>query len=273
MEKYLTHLYLRVLARLALWKENTRQWLFRHQYKLFFLAFLVLMVYNKDLQLTIGFDGYPVADFRAIRPLPRLMGQQHSLLPKEKEDGGEASISWDYLFREEAAAKPAPAGKAAEPEVKLPAPRSDKHRQQLDYVRRFARVARIEMEKYGIPASVTLAQGLLESDAGRSRLASKHNNHFGIKCHSRNCPKGHCVNYHDDSPKDFFRQYPTAWESFRAHSIFLTRERYQSLHKLKRTDYKGWAKGLEKAGYATGAGYGEKLIRLIEDLQLQQYDQ
>ena len=80
------------------------------------------------------------------------------------------------------------------------------------------------------------------------------------------------MNYADDSPKDFFRKYGTAWESFRAHSEFLTRDRYRSLHKLTSTDYKGWARGLEKAGYATGDGYGEKLIRLIEDLKLYRYD-
>ncbi|MBK7406736.1 MAG: glucosaminidase domain-containing protein [Saprospirales bacterium] len=189
----------------------------------------------------------------------------------------EVSINWDKLLGEEKGkpgalpAKPANSKPVAE-KVNLPAPRSEKQKVQLAYVERFAEVARGEMQKYGIPASITLAQGLLESDAGKSRLAVRENNHFGIKCHSRKCPKGHCVNYADDTPKDFFRKYGTAWESFRAHSEFLNRDRYQSLHKLKPSDYKGWAKGLERAGYATGDGYGEKLIRLIEDLKLYQYD-
>ncbi|MCB9283221.1 MAG: glucosaminidase domain-containing protein [Lewinellaceae bacterium] len=184
------------------------------------------------------------------------------------EDPGFAPISWDEILNGEKAGTATPVAD----KVQLPAARTEKQKVQLAYVKRFAQVAQGEMKKFGIPASITLAQALLESDAGKSRLASRHNNHFGIKCQSRTCPKGHCVNYADDTPKDFFRQYETAWESFRAHSEFLQRDRYRSLHKLKPTDYKGWAKGLERAGYATGKGYGDKLIRLIEDLKLYQYD-
>lgn len=266
MEKLFNHYYALLLDRLNRWKEQALLWLRKNQYRLYFLAFACLVVYTKDLQFTIGLDGYPIADFQAIRPLPQLMSQTRSLLLAEKESDEGVAISWDHLLKEPAR----PADKA--PVAQLPAPKSDKQRRQIEYVKRFAQVARIEMQKYGIPASVTLAQGLLESDAGASKLARKHNNHFGIKCHSKSCPKGHCVNYHDDSPKDFFRQYGTAWESFRAHSEFLSRDRYKPLHKLKPTDYKGWARGLEKAGYATGSEYAEKLIRLIEDLKLHQYD-
>ncbi len=147
-----------------------------------------------------------------------------------------------------------------------------KRKQQDQYVARFARVAKAEMEKYGIPASITLAQGLLESNAGKSRLAANNNNHFGIKCFSKKCKKGHCSNFSDDSHKDFFRKYETAWESYRAHSLLLQKERYQSLYRLDKRDYKAWAQGLRKAGYATDKRYAKKLIHIIEDLRLYEYD-
>jgi len=144
---------------------------------------------------------------------------------------------------------------------------------QLAYVERFAEVAQTEMRKFGIPASITLAQGLLETQAGESPLATEFNNHFGMKCFSRSCEKGHCSNFTDDSHKDFFRIYDTAWESYRAHSLLLKKsERYQPLFELPADDYKAWAKGLKKAGYATDRRYADKLIGLIEELRLQQFD-
>jgi len=141
-----------------------------------------------------------------------------------------------------------------------------------DYLKRFTPIAQTEMKRYGIPASITLAQGLLESDAGGSRLAKQNNNHFGIKCFSRTCKKGHCANFTDDSHKDFFRKYGSAWESYRAHSLFLLKDRYKHLLNLESTDYKSWAKGLRKAGYATDKRYADKLINLIEALNLQAFD-
>ncbi|MCG8327369.1 MAG: glucosaminidase domain-containing protein [Chitinophagales bacterium] len=151
--------------------------------------------------------------------------------------------------------------------------KTEKRKKQLRYVKRFADVAQAEMDKYGIPASITLAQGLLESNVGESKLATKNNNHFGIKCFSRSCSKGHCSNFTDDSHKDFFRKYQSSWESYRAHSMLLKRgSRYQKLFKLDHNDYKGWAHGLKKAGYATDKRYAEKIINLIEDLKLYQYD-
>ena len=141
-----------------------------------------------------------------------------------------------------------------------------------DYVKRFSPVAVAEMKKYGIPASITLAQGLLESDAGQSRLAVNNNNHFGIKCFARNCKLGHCSNHSDDSHKDFFRKYKSVWESYRAHSLFLQRSRYQHLRKIPCSDYKSWAKGLSKAGYATDKKYANKLITLIESMKLHRFD-
>lgn len=151
--------------------------------------------------------------------------------------------------------------------------REEKRRKQLKYVKRFSHVAQQEMKQYGIPASITLAQGLLESNVGESKLATRNNNHFGIKCFSRSCKKGHCSNFTDDSHKDFFRKYRSSWESYRAHSLLLKRNsRYSKLFELRRDDYRGWAHGLKKAGYATDKRYAEKIINLIEDLNLDQYD-
>jgi flagellum-specific peptidoglycan hydrolase FlgJ len=140
------------------------------------------------------------------------------------------------------------------------------------YISRFVPIAKIEQNLYGIPTSITLAQGLLESDAGHSRLAKQNNNHFGIKCFSNTCAEGHCKNYTDDSHKDFFRIYKNAWESYRAHSLFLQKPRYKHLSKLSSTDYKAWARELSKAGYATDKRYAEKIILIIEALDLHQYD-
>jgi len=150
---------------------------------------------------------------------------------------------------------------------------SSKRKKQEAYVKRFALVAKGEMEKYGIPASITLAQGLIETNAGESKLSVRNNNHFGMKCFSKKCRKGHCSNFTDDSHKDFFRKYKSAWESYRAHSHLLNGKRYRHLKKLGTKDYKGWAKGLRKAGYATDKRYAEKLINLIETLRLDKFDQ
>lgn len=154
-------------------------------------------------------------------------------------------------------------GNPKELNFKIP---SKSNPQQYTYVKRFYDVARSEMEQFGIPASITLAQGLLESSAGKSPLAREANNHFGIKCFSKKCKKGHCKNFSDDHHKDFFRTYSSAWESFRAHSLFLQKDRYKHLLELERTDYKSWAVGLKKAGYATDPNYAKKLIRIIENL-------
>jgi flagellum-specific peptidoglycan hydrolase FlgJ len=139
-----------------------------------------------------------------------------------------------------------------------------------DYVRRFVQVAKTEREKFGIPVSITLAQGLLESDAGESRLTRSANNHFGIKTFNTRVP--HVV-LKDDSPTDKFKKYNTAWESYRDHSLFLMRAHYKDLQFLSKRDYVGWARGLEKAGYATDKMYAEKLIKVIENLKLYQLDE
>ena len=156
--------------------------------------------------------------------------------------------------------------------TKVSARKALKIKKQKKYVERFAGVAQSEMRKYGIPASIKLAQGLIESNAGASRLTQKNSNHFGMKCFSRNCGKGHCSNFTDDIHKDFFRIYKSAWASYRAHSIMLQNKRYKPLYKLKKNDYKAWAYGLKKAGYATDKKYAEKLINIIEELGLHEYD-
>jgi flagellum-specific peptidoglycan hydrolase FlgJ len=139
-----------------------------------------------------------------------------------------------------------------------------------DYVRRFISVAKAERQKFGIPVSITLAQGLLESDAGESRLTRAANNHFGVKTFNKQV--AHVV-MKDDTPKDKFKKYDSAWESFRDHSLLLMRDHYKQLQFLSKTDYVGWAKGLEKAGYATDKQYAENLIKIIENLKLYQFDE
>ena len=142
---------------------------------------------------------------------------------------------------------------------------------QNNYISKYSSIAVSEMQRSGVPASITLAQGILESRSGLSSLAADGNNHFGIKCH-RNW-KGKTMKVNDDAPNECFRVYKTAEESFRDHSDFLRyQDRYKDLFELKPTDYKGWAKGLKKAGYATDPKYAEKLIKIIEDYQLYRFD-
>ncbi len=141
----------------------------------------------------------------------------------------------------------------------------------LDYIEKFKDEAIRQQAKYKIPASITLAQGLLESGAGRGKLAMESNNHFGIKCHG--VWNGEKV-YHDDDEKgECFRKYDNPFHSYEDHSIFLTsRSRYAELFSLKITDYKGWANGLKKCGYATDKAYASKLIGIIELYNLNKYD-
>lgn len=140
-----------------------------------------------------------------------------------------------------------------------------------EYVTRFQKIAIDEMKKFGIPASISLAQGLIESRYGTSKLAVNNNNHFGIKCFSKQCGKGHCSNFTDDTHKDFFRKFKSPWESWRAHSQLLSSGRYLKLKKYGR-DYRKWAYGLKSVGYATDRTYAEKLINVIEKYDLHKYD-
>lgn len=140
-----------------------------------------------------------------------------------------------------------------------------------NYVKRFSGIAVSEMKRTGIPASITLAQGLLESDAGHSRLAVESNNHFGIKCRSK-CKGCTCRNYTDDDIYDMFRVFDSVRESYREHSKLLDITRYRHLKKLGTKNYKAWAHGLRKAGYATDKRYAHKLIKIIEEMRLYEYD-
>ena len=141
----------------------------------------------------------------------------------------------------------------------------------LEYISYFKTVAINEMHLYGIPASITLAQGILESGSGKGRLARQANNHFGIKCHKWTGDK---IYHDDDEAQECFRKYKDPNTSYRDHSEFLAnKKRYAGLFKLKLNDYKGWAKGLRKAGYATDPKYPKKLISLIERYELYKFDE
>jgi len=155
--------------------------------------------------------------------------------------------------------------------VKLEKRKSSLDTRTIAYISHYAPVAMDEMKKHKIPASITLAQGILESGNGVSNLALKSNNHFGVKCHNR--WHGESVRHDDDEKQECFRKYKHVESSYRDHSLFLTtRSRYDFLFELKIHDYKAWAKGLKKAGYATDKKYPDKLIRIVETYDLDHYD-
>ena len=140
----------------------------------------------------------------------------------------------------------------------------------FEYIEYFKDIAMQEMIDYGIPASITLAQGILESGSGKGRLAVEANNHFGIKCHKWDGDK---IFHDDDKKNECFRKYKNPQTSFRDHSVFLTtRSRYEFLFDFKIDDYVSWSEGLKKAGYATDPNYPQKLINIIERYKLYEYD-
>ena len=233
-----------------LWKQQLEAWLYRYWFRLVFLGLAIFIAVQKDISIELSLQN-SVQDYSERQPTP---------------DKKQRFTNWFWtgIFDDE---------KTHTKEQGATKIKTERQKRQLEYVKRFAKTAQAEMEKFGIPASIKLAQGLLETDAGRSPLASKNNNHFGIKCFSKRCKKKHCSNFSDDSHKDFFRIYSTAWESYREHSKMLTSsQRYQHLLSLPFSDYKAWAVGLQQAGYATDKRYAEKLIGLIEELDLQQLD-
>jgi len=139
------------------------------------------------------------------------------------------------------------------------------------YINKYKYIAISEMLLHGIPASIKIAQGLVETDNGRSELCKNTNNHFGIKCHKG--WNGETYHYNDDKPQECFRKYNNPYESYRDHSLFLrSRPWYSFLFTLNRYDYKGWAYGLKRAGYATNPKYAEVLIQKIEMFKLYEYD-
>ena len=270
-------------------KQQAYEALQKYWYRMVFLAFAALLVSQKDLSVNLSLNAiqqpfFFTNDVRA-KEAPQITGQamNTSLIsrpskaktkPKSKSYAVRTKMNKKHQKEDNLAntySNMVYTNKKFATNEKEKA-RQEKRKKQLKYVTKFKKIAKKEMEKFGIPASITLAQGLLESNAGESRLATKNKNHFGIKCFSRRCKKGHCSNFTDDSHKDFFRKYKNAWESFRAHSLLLKNKRYRGLYKYPKSDYRNWAKGLKKAGYATDKHYAEKLINTIEDLGLQKYD-
>ncbi|NGX84549.1 glucosaminidase domain-containing protein [Aequorivita sp. KMM 9714] len=161
--------------------------------------------------------------------------------------------------------------KAEEPEVVI-IPKNLSYNERVEfYINQYRDIAKDNMVNYKIPASITLAQGILESGAGAGELTQKANNHFGIKCHTG--WEGERAYHDDDEKQECFRKYTHPKYSYRDHSLFLTqRSRYQDLFSLRIDDYKGWARGLRRAGYATDPKYPEKLISIIERYRLDRFD-
>ena len=235
----------------ARWNKNWFKW------ALSLMAALAII--RKDIALSISLD--PPLHASTATAVPKAIAQVIPAAIKQ-----EPPLNVSLLSPEKQPSEP-----LAEP-AHGEAPEIEKRKKQEAYIRLYAQLAQLEMRQYGIPASITLAQGLLETNAGESPLATDANNHFGIKCFSKVCRRGHCRNFEDDSHKDFFRIYAAPGESYRAHSILLQSPRYQGLYQLSAKNYTAWARGLKKAGYATDPRYAEKLIRLIEEFKLYRYD-
>lgn len=177
----------------------------------------------------------------------------------------------DVLQNPRVTKRPAPVQKPREQNRPSPNPSTSyTSTSGQEYIERYKDIAIEEMERYGIPASIKLAQALLESGNGNSALARQANNHFGIKC-TPEWP-GKKTYQDDDRRDDCFRVYNRPEDSFKDHSQFLLRKRYAALFELDKDDYKGWAKGLKSAGYATNPRYADMLVELIERYQLYQYD-
>ena len=244
-----------------LWKEVLEAYFFLRFFltttlpRAVFLVLLLFLALKDDLDFTLHVNGQPFEQYATSGFLP-------------------APVATPVTFHD-LPHSPAPTVDRGTP-YPTPPPGSaeaKKRARQLSYLERFAEIAQTEHQQYGIPASITLAQGLLESNAGDSPLATRNNNHFGMKCFSKTCRKGHCSNFSDDSHKDFFRVYTSAWASYRAHSEMLkNNKRYRKLFDLDASDYRGWAKELSRAGYATDPKYADKLIGLIEGLELWKFD-
>ena len=150
---------------------------------------------------------------------------------------------------------------------------SAKKIKRSEYAEKYSGEAIRQMQEYGIPASITLAQGILESTHGRSYLATTSNNHFGIKCF-HGCDNSNSINIKDDSDKDRFVRFETVLDSYEGHSIFLSENpRYNGLFEFESTDFYSWAHGLQLAGYATDRSYANKLINIIESYGLDRFDQ
>ena len=261
--------YQSTFQRRSLPLEQLAQLIERHWFNAVLLALGLHIFVHKDISIQVNMNGKEAFAARAVglpvpdrAPAAADRPHNHRKVAKEKQKVAAFSISNltpvlspDYGKRHNIP----------------PSVVREKLNVCLDYVDRYSPVARKEMKKYGIPASITLAQGLLESNAGSSRLALESNNHFGIKCRSK-CRGCTCRNYSDDDIYDMFRVFESVWDSYREHSLLLTGSRYQHLLDLPKSDYESWAYGLKKAGYATDPNYPQKLIQIIEELELYTYD-
>ncbi|HFA51640.1 MAG TPA: hypothetical protein ENJ95_21715 [Bacteroidetes bacterium] len=218
--------------------------------KLSIVGLMAFMAFKRDVSFSVGMGEV------AQTPKYRSAAVAEGVALKEK--GTEASLFSLFSEKKKDVFADAPGDNAKDRKIKA-------------YVRRFKDVAIAEKERFGIPASIKMAQAIVESNSGKSALATKNNNHFGIKCFSKTCKKGHCSNFGDDSHKDFFRKYNSAWESWRAHSKMIVSGRYKPLLKYG-DDYRKWARGLKKRGYATAKHYEQTLIDIIEKYHLDELD-
>lgn len=233
----------------------------RHWFNAILLYLALHLLLNKNISIKFGFDEGP-SRVSGMQMLPTPHAASFAANPPE---GGAEGFSISNLTP---VLSPDYGDRKGIPKSLIKA----KLKICKDYVRTYAPVAIQEMEKYGIPASITLAQGLLESNAGESLLAKESLNHFGIKCRSK-CRGCTCRNYTDDDVYDMFRVFDSVLDSYREHSLLLRNSsRYQGLFALDAKDYEAWSHGLKAAGYATDKRYAHKLIQIIEELNLDKYD-
>ena len=255
------------------------RWIGKYWFQLVISVFLLHLYFERDVQVVMAPDGVVTAakvekvkanlvetgelvEFHAHAPVPKetaILEDRPAKVPGKWKSSDFKNLS--FVFDPGMARR-----KGVEKAIV-----KEKMDNCRRYVERFAATAMEESRQFGMPASINLAQGLLETDAGDSRLATESNNHFGIKCRSK-CRGCTCRNYSDDDVYDMFRVFDTAWESYREHSKLLQIDRYKKLKKLGTKDYEGWARGLKKAGYATDKNYDKKLIQIIEELDLHQFD-
>ena len=216
--------------------------------KICILGIIMLFILKKDIALDVK-----MANFASDSELVK-NNKEKTYTDKHKRDYA-TQASMGAIVNDLAPASP---GELRESQVR-------------SYIDRFSDIAVAEMDNYGIPASISMAQAIVESRSGLSRLAVSNNNHFGIKCFSKTCPKGHCSNFTDDHHKDFFRKYAGSVDSWREHSKFLMKNSYRKLLKYGK-DYRVWARGLRELGYATDPTYDKKLIAIIEKYELHRLD-
>ena len=244
-------------------------------FQLFMLGVGIYILFNKDVSIEFGLGSSDVAsNAAAVMPEPqnavampaKLETHRHASAADVKSEKPKEVPKANTMANLTPILSPTYAKRKGIPQAVV----DQKLAICRNYIKKYAPVALQEMQKYGIPASITLAQGLLESNAGESRLARESQNHFGIKCR-RKCRGCTCRNYSDDDIYDMFRVFDSAWESYREHSILLQNGRYKHLQKYG-MDYEKWAHGLKKAGYATDKRYAYKLIQIIEFLDLDRYD-